>query len=68
MTTETEQTVTIDSREYKLADLSDEAKNQLMNIHATDQEIARLQKQIAIAQTARAAYANALKMELPKSS
>lgn len=61
-----DQTLTIDGVEYNFSDLSDSAKNQLMNIRVTDQEINRLQQQLAIAQTARAAYANALKQELPK--
>jgi len=60
-----EQTITIDGQNYNLADLSDAARNQLVNLRVTDQEIARLQQQMAIAQTARVAYANALKAELP---
>ncbi|MEX0429805.1 DUF6447 family protein [Spiribacter insolitus] len=57
--------VTIDGREYDLEKLSDAAKSQLGNIQVTDQEIARLQQQLAIAQTARQAYARALQEELP---
>jgi hypothetical protein len=59
-------TVTIDGKEYELAALSDEARAQLLNLRVTDQEIARLQRQIAIAQTARGAYARALQGELAK--
>lgn len=59
-------TVTIDGREYNVADLSDTARKQLVNLSVTDQEIQRLNQQIAIAQTARTAYANALKKELPE--
>ncbi|WP_447955903.1 DUF6447 family protein [Vreelandella sp. EE7] len=66
MAKEQSQTVTIDNREYNLDDLSDNARNQLMNLRVTDQEIQRLNHQLAIAQTARTAYANALKQELPK--
>jgi len=58
------QTLTIDGVEYNAADLSDNAKNQIMNLRVTDQEIASLQQKLAIAQTARVAYANALKAEL----
>lgn len=61
-----EQTVTIDGKEYALDDLSEAAKGQLTNLRVVDQEIARLQQQQAIAQTARNAYANALKEQLPK--
>ncbi|GAB4256080.1 MAG: hypothetical protein Kow0065_04610 [Methylomicrobium sp.] len=60
------QTVTIEGVEYQMSDLNDTAKSQLTNIRITDQEIARLQQQLAITQTARAAYFSALKQELPK--
>ncbi|CCK79582.1 DUF6447 family protein [Desulfobacula toluolica] len=59
------QTLTIDGVDYNAADLSENAKNQIMNLRVTDQEIASLQQKLAIAQTARVAYANALKAELP---
>lgn len=58
--------VTIDGREYNVADLSENARNQLVNLRVTDQEVQRLNQQLAIAQTARTAYANALKKELPE--
>lgn len=64
MTTATEQTITIDDVAYNLSDLTDNAKNQVLNLRVTDQEIARLQQQLAIFQTARAAYAQILKAEL----
>ena len=54
------QKIKIDGVDYALADLSAEARGQLMNVQVTDQEIARLQTQLAIAQTARAAYARTL--------
>jgi len=60
------QTLTIDGTDYNLADLSGEAKSQVTNLRVTDQEIARLQQQLAIYQTARTAYAQALKAELPE--
>ena len=62
----TNQKITIDGVEYALNDLSNDAKSQLMNLRVTDQEIARLQTQLAIAQTARAAYARALSAALPQ--
>lgn len=62
------QTITIDDKEYALEDLSDAAQSQLTNLRVVDQEIARLQQQQAIAQTARNAYAQALQAELPKES
>ena len=59
------QTITIDGKDYAQDELSDAAKAQLTNLRVVDQEISRLQQQQAIAQTARNAYANALKAELP---
>lgn len=61
---QTERTVTIDGQEYKLDNLSEKAKKQLVNLRITDEEVQRLNHQLAIAQTARSAYANALKQEL----
>ena len=58
------QKIKIDGVEYALNELTDQARNQLLNLRAADQEIARLQVQMAIAQTARAAYAQALAAEL----
>ena len=58
--------VTIDGQEYALDNLSQEAKTQLRNLQATDQEIARLNMQLSIAKTARGAYSQALKNELDK--
>ncbi|HCR97963.1 MULTISPECIES: DUF6447 family protein [Halomonas] len=66
MAQEKAQTVTIDGNEYNVADLSENARNQVINLRVTDQEIQRLNHQLAIAQTARTAYANALKAELPE--
>ncbi|MDR9440945.1 MAG: DUF6447 family protein [Halomonas sp.] len=58
------QTVTIDGTEYQLDQLSERARNQVINLRVTDQEITRLNQQLAIAQTARTAYSQALKTEL----
>ena len=58
------QTITIDGKEFSLNDLSDQAKAQLGNLQAADTEISRLQVQLAIAQTARNAYAQVLKGEI----
>lgn len=59
-------TITIDGKQYVLEDLSQNAQQQIGNLRVTDQEIERLNRQLAIAQTARAAYARALAAELPK--
>ena len=58
-------TIRIDNTDYELDSLSNEAKAQLQMLQATDQEIARLNFQLAIAQTARSAYSQALKAALP---
>ncbi|WP_372614472.1 hypothetical protein [Halomonas sp.] len=58
------QTVTIDGKEYNAADLSEQARTQIMQVRVTDQEIERLKQRLAIAQTARTAYANALTADI----
>lgn len=60
--------VTIDGKEYVLDDLSANARTQIVNLRLTEQEIARLRIQLAIAQTARAAYARALAGEIAPNS
>jgi hypothetical protein len=59
-------TITIDNKQYDTDTLSDDAKKQLTSLQVTDQEIQRLNIQLAIAQTARNAYARALGELLPK--
>lgn len=53
-------TIKIDGKEYDAETLSTQAKQQLQMLALTDAEIKRLQTQLAIAQTARNAYARAL--------
>ncbi len=60
-------TVKIDGKDYDSESLSVEAKSQLTSLQVTDAEIQRLQIQLAIAQTARNAYALALKSALSDS-
>ena len=59
-------TVKVNDKEYKLADLSAEAKAQLTNLRVCDVELQRLKAQQAITETARTAYARALDAALPK--
>jgi hypothetical protein len=47
--------VKIDDKDYDSETLSDEAKAQLQSLNFVDQELARLQAQVAILQTARIA-------------
>ena len=58
-------TIKIDNKDYDINSLSTEAKQQLQMLSITESEIKRLQAQLAIAQTARISYANALKAALP---
>jgi len=58
--------VNVNGTEYNIADLSDEAKVQVQNLRAADAEIRRLNMQLALAQTARNAYIQALQAALPE--
>lgn len=57
-------TITIDGTTYNVDELSEAAKQQILNIRVVDQEISRLQQQLIIAQTARSAFAQALQAAL----
>jgi hypothetical protein len=57
--------IKIDNKDYDTDTLSTEAKQQLQMLSIAQQEINRLQAQMAIAQTARISYANAIKSALP---
>ena len=59
-------TITIDDVTYAEDALSNEAKLELGSMQVCDQRIAALQTDLGIAQTARNAYAHALKGLLPK--
>lgn len=60
------QKITVDGKEYDLDALSETARSQVVNLRATDQEIARTEALLAILQTARQAYANVLRGELER--
>ena len=55
----------IDNKDYDLDTLSDECKAQLASIQFCEQELVRLQAQLAALQTAKASYLQALKSSLP---
>ena len=57
-------TITIDGQEYDSDTLSEAARSQIINLQVVDQKINQLSQDIAILQTARNAYASALKSEL----
>jgi len=52
--------IKIDNKDYDLDTLSDEAQAQLTSLRFVDSEIQRKNAEIAILQTARAAYSKAL--------
>ena len=58
-------TIKIDARDYDTDTLSIEAKAQLQSLQFVDAELARLQAQAAVLQTARMAYSKALQAALP---
>jgi hypothetical protein len=58
--------IKIDEKEYDTEDMSDNAKAQLASLQFNDVHINRLRNELAIADTARVAYTNALKNELEK--
>ena len=58
--------VVIDKVEYDLDNLTDPVKGQLFQLQSIEVELLRLNTQIAIYQTARVAYSDALKTELAK--
>jgi hypothetical protein len=58
--------IKIDNKDYDLDKLSKEAKAQLEMMVATDNKIRELQRDLAISQTARNAYARELGGLLPK--
>ncbi len=59
-------TINIDGIEYDLEEFSDGARAQLASMQLADQKIAQLQADLAMFQTARNAYAQALAAELPE--
>ena len=59
-----EQKITIDEVEYKLDELSDNAKAQIVNIQFVDVQLQQLNNELAVSDTARIGYSNALKAEL----
>lgn len=61
-----EQHITIDDVEYKLDDLSENAKTQLANIQFVDAQLQQLNNEWAVSDTARIGYTNAFKAEVEK--
>ena len=66
MSKDKDQKIKIDGKEYELSELSDKAKEQLVNLQFVDTQIQQLNNEWAVADTARIGYTNALKSELEK--
>lgn len=66
MVESTDQIITIDEKEYNLSELSETAKAQIANIQFVDAKILQLNNELAVSDTARMGYTNALKAELEK--
>lgn len=60
--------ITVDGIEYNTEDLSDNGKAQLASLQFLEVQMNKLQNEIAVFQTAKAAYIAALKVELEKST
>jgi hypothetical protein len=55
--------ITIDGVEYEADKMSENAKSQIINIQFVDEELQRLQNELAVSDTARMAYEGAMKSE-----
>ena len=62
----TTQTVTIDNKKYAIDQITPKGKEILGMIQLSDQKLAELNRDLAIAQTAKAYYIQALTEHLPK--
>jgi hypothetical protein len=60
--------ITVDGIEYNTEDLSDNGKAQLASLQFLEVQMQKLKNEIAVFQTAKAAYLAALKNELEKSN
>ena len=66
--TDQEPTLSHDGKDYKIADLPQEVRNQLRSVQLAEAEIKRLKMKSAMAQTALNAYKQALIDALPQDS
>ena len=60
--------ITIDGKEYDSDELSDEIKSQLASLQFVDSELSRLNALIAVLQTARHSYGQAIQRSLNNES
>ena len=60
--------VTLEGKSYKVSDLSQVARDQLISFEFVEARLQQLHDEIAVSQTAHVAYARALKAELEQTS
>jgi len=60
--------ITVDGIDYNTEDLTDNGKAQLASLQFLEVQMNKLKNELAVYQTARAAYVAALKAELEKNS
>lgn len=58
--------LTFGGKEYSIEDLSEDAKQQVLNIQFVDERIQQINNELAIADTARIGYSRAIKNEVAK--
>jgi hypothetical protein len=56
--------ITVDGMEYNTEDLSDNAKAQIASLKFLEAQMAKIKSEIAVYETAKSAYLQALKAEL----
>ena len=56
--------ITVDGMEYNTEDLSDNAKAQIASLQFLEAQMAKINSEIAVYETAKSAYIQALKAEL----
>ncbi len=66
MSEEPVHTLNIGDKNYNIEDLSDQAKSEIQSLRFAEAEIQRLTAKLALAQTARNAYTQALVAALPE--
>lgn len=58
--------IVIDGNKYGLDQLSEQAQTEIASLRVVDSKVAMVQQEVAMLQTARSAYAQALKAQLPE--
>ena len=56
--------ITVDGMEYNTEDLSDNAKAQIASLQFLEDQMSKIKSEIAVYETAKSAYIQALKAEL----